>query len=365
MPAPAPSPAASPTAPAAARSARRTGGGAARRRALRLPVLATAVALLLSACGFAQGSSGPTVRVYSARTYGNEQAYQRFTQETGIGVQFLSGSDAELRERLQAEGRDTEADVYLTVDAANLSLAAEQGLLRPVASPVLERVVPAALRDPQGRWYGLSERARVILYNEDRVDPARLSTYAALDDPRWKGRLCLRTSTSAYTQSLVSSLIAHEGEDGARRVVQGWVDNEPQVLANDVEIIRTLAAGGCDVGVTNHYYLARELAKDPGLPVALFWPNQETTGVHVNISGAGVTADAPHPDLAQRFLEWLATSGQPLFVEGNYEYPVNREVPQPQVLESFGPYQRDRLNVGELGGHNAAAVRLLTQVGYR
>ncbi len=329
-------------------------------------VLAAGLAFVLSGCGLASGSSsGPTVRVFSARTYGNEEAYQRFRQETGIAVEILSGSDAELRERLQAEGEDTQADVYLTVDVANLALATRQDLLRPVASPALEQAVPATLRDPQGRWFGLSERARVVLYNKDRVEPSQLSTYDALGDPRWRGRLCLRTSTSAYTQSLVAALIAHEGEQGARRTVQGWMDNEPQILANDVEIIRTLAAGGCDVGVTNHYYLARELAKDPRLPVALSWPNQRTTGVHVNISGAGVTKNAPHPDLGQRFLEWLATSGQPLFVEGNYEYPVNPSVAQPELLKSFGPYTRDRLNVGELGAHNAAAVRVLTETGYR
>ncbi len=324
-----------------------------------------ALALLLSSCGIASGSGGEALPVYSARTYGTESAYTRFTEQTGIRVDFLNGSDAELRERLQAEGKDAAADVYLTVDVANLALATSQGLLQPVSSPVLDRAVPDTLRDPQGRWYGLTERARVIVYNKERVDPRTLSTYAALSDPRWKGRLCLRTSTSAYTQSLVASLIAHEGEAGARRTVQGWMDNAPQVLANDVEIIRTLAAGGCDVGITNHYYLARELAKDSALPVGLFWPDQRTTGVHVNISGAGVTASARRPDLARRFLEWLATDGQPLLVEGNYEYPVNRDVRPPALLDTFGTYRRDQLNVGEFGRHNADAVRLLTQVGYR
>ena len=327
--------------------------------------LAAGLVLLLSSCGLASGDSGPAVRVYSARTYGNEQAYQRFTQETGVRVEFLTGSDAELRERTQTEGKDSKADVYLTVDAANLSLATQQGLLRPVSSPALQKAVPSSLRDPQNRWFGVSERARVIVYNRDRVQPSALSTYAALSDPRWKGRLCLRTATSAYTQSLVASMIAHDGVEGARRTVQGWVGNSPQILANDVEILRTLAAGGCDVGITNHYYLARELAKNPALPVALFWPDQKTTGVHVNISGAGVTTHSPHPDLAQRFLEWLGTSGQPLFVEGNYEYPVNADVPLPDVLRGFGPYRRDQLNVGELGAHNAEAVRVLTAEGYR
>jgi iron(III) transport system substrate-binding protein len=323
------------------------------------------LALLLSGCGIALGDDGPAIQVYSARSYGAEQAYERFTEQTGIDVEFLNGNDAELRERLAAEGADTEADVYLTVDVANLALAAEQGLLQPVQSTALEQAVPAALRDPQDRWFGLSERARVIIYNEDAVRPEELSTYADLGDPRWKGRMCLRTSTSAYTQSLVASLIAHSGEEEARRAVEGWVANQPQILANDNEIVRTVGAGGCDIGVTNHYYVARERASDPDLGVGVFFPNQETTGTHVNISGAGVTRHADDVPEAVRFLEWLATEGQSLFVDGNFEYPVNRSVRPVEVLDGFGSFRRDELNVGELGRYNAEAVQILTDAGYR
>ena len=334
-------------------------------RPLAVGAALLALATLLSSCGIVAGTSGPTVRVYSARTYGSERAYEKFTDETGIDVEFLNGSDAELRERLQAEGADTKADVYLTVDAANLALATEQGLLRPITSPTLEKAVPGNLRDPQGRWFSLSERARAIVYNKDRVKPSDLSTYAALADSRWRGKLCMRTSTSAYTQSLVASFVAEDGSDGAQRIVDGWMQNSPQILANDVEILRTIAAGGCDVGITNHYYLARELAKDPKLPVAVAWPNQETTGTHVNVSGAGITTHAKAPAEAQRFLEWIATSGQSLFVEGNFEFPVNPEVELHPILQSFGTYRRDDLNVGELGQHNAEAVQVLTDAGYR
>jgi iron(III) transport system substrate-binding protein len=324
-----------------------------------------ALPVLLSGCGIVGGSDGPTIQVYSARTYGAEQAYERFTEQTGIEVEFLNGKDAELRERLEAEGADTEADVFMTVDAANLTLAAEAGLLQPVESPVLEQALPASHRDPQGRWFGLSERARAITYNTDKVDPSELSTYAALGEDRWQDRLCFRTSTSAYTQSLIAALIVNEGEQGARAVVDGWMANDPDILANDVEIVRTVAAGGCDVGITNHYYVARELAKDPDLPVGVFFPNQETTGTHVNISGAGVTQGADDVALATRFLEWLATDGQALFVDGNYEYPVNRSVELDPLLQDLGSFRRDELNVGELGQHNADAVQLLTDAGYR
>jgi iron(III) transport system substrate-binding protein len=334
---------------------------------VRSRVVLAAVPLLplLTACGIAVGSDGPAIQVYSARSYGAEQAYQRFTEETGIAVEFLNGNDAELRERLQAEGSDTKADVYLTVDVANLALAAEQDLLQPVDSSSLEEVVPANLRDPQDRWFGLSERARVIIYNEDAVQPADLSTYAALGDPRWKDDLCLRTSTSAYTQSLVASMIAHGGKAAAEEAVQGWVDNDPQILANDNEIVRTVGAGGCDVGITNHYYVARERDRDPDLGVGVFFPNQSTTGTHVNISGAGVTRHADDVAGATRFLEWLATQGQSLFVDGNFEYPVNRSVQPVDALDELGGFERDSLNVGELGRYNADAVQLLTDAGYR
>jgi len=334
-------------------------------RSLVLPVALVGVSLTASGCGITSGLGDEALQVYSARSYGAEEAYRTFTEDTGIEVEFLNGNDAELRERLSAEGEDSPADVYLTVDVANLSLAAEQDLLQPLDSPELEEAVPASLRDPEGRWYGLSERARVIIYDEDQVDPSQLSTYAALGDPQWRGELCLRTSTSAYTQSLVASMIAHDGVDAAAEVVEGWMANDPEILANDNEIVRTVGAGGCAVGVTNHYYVARERAADPDLGVGVFFPDQSGNGTHVNISGAGVTRYADDVPQAQRFLEWLATEGQSLFVDGNFEYPVNRSVEPVEVLGQLGDFRRDELNVGELGAHNADAVQLLTDAGYR
>ena len=337
-------------------------------RSRRAAVAGLVLLPVVTGCGITSSSSdegGPAVQVYSARSYGAEEAYERFEQETGIRVEFLNGNDAELRERLEAEGADSPADVYMTVDVANLSLAAEQELLQPVQSTELEQAVPASLRDPQDRWYGLSERARVVIYDEDQVDPAELSTYASLGDPKWKGELCLRTSTSAYTQSLVASLIAHDGPETAAEVVEGWMANDPEIFANDNEIVRTVGAGGCAVGVTNHYYVARELAEDPDLGVGVFFPDQSGNGTHVNISGAGVTRYADDVPQAQRFLEWLATDGQSLFVDGNFEYPVNRSVEPVDVLGGLGDFRRDELNVGELGDHNADAVQVLTDAGYR
>ena len=337
----------------------------ARRRRTATALLAGVLPVLVASCGVSTADDdADTLRVYSARTYGAEQAYERFTEDTGIRVSFLNGSDAELRERLQTEGADTAADVFMTTDVANLALAAEQDLFAPLDSPELEGAVPASLRDPQDRWFALSVRARALLFNTDEVQPDELSSYAALGEPQWKGRLCLRGSSSSYTQSLVASFIAHEGTERAKEIVEGWMANDPQIFNNDVEVVRTIAEGGCDVGITNHYYVARELDEDADFPVGIVWP-QEPHGVHVNISGAGVTKHADNPDLAKTFLEWLATEGQSLFVDGNFEYPVNPDVQPVDVLAGLGEYRTDELNVGELGRYNADAVRIMTEAGYR
>lgn len=328
--------------------------------------MALAASTTVAGCAFGVGSGGDegTVRVFSARTYGQEAAFERFVEDTGIEVEFLNGGDAELRERLEAEGEDTQADVYLTVDAANLRIAADEGLLRPLSSSTLRQAVPAELRDPDGRWFGLALRSRTFVYHPDRVDPEELTTYEALAEPQWRDRVCMRGATSPYTQSLVASLVAHHGEEGALRIVRGWVDNGVEIINNDVEILDTVAEGGCDVGLTNHYYLAREQAEDPDFPVRLAWANQDTTGAHVNISGGGVTRHADSPEAARRFLEWLATRGQRSFVEESKEYPVNPDTALSPVLREFGDFRRDSLNVGRLGPLNDDAVRLMREAGY-
>jgi iron(III) transport system substrate-binding protein len=319
----------------------------------------------LGACS--AGDGGETVRIYSGRHYDLEEAFTRFSDETGISVEFLTGGDGELRERIAAEGEDTQADVYLTVDAGNLAIAAEQGLFAPLDSPVLEGAVPAALRDPDDQWFGLTVRARTIVYSTDRMQLADApTTYEELADPEWDGRLCLRDSTNVYTQSLVASLIATHGEERAREIVAGWADNA-EILPNDVLILESIAEGLCDVGVTNHYYLARLLEEDPDLPVGLVWANQDDRGTHVNISGGGVTTYADDPELAQQLLEWLATDGQSAFVDGNHEYPVNPDVePEALIAAAFGTtFVRDPLDAATFGALNADAVRLMDEVGYR
>jgi iron(III) transport system substrate-binding protein len=336
---------------------------------MRRPVLASICAstLLLTGCGIASGDDSGTVRVYSGRHYDLEQAFNDFAEETGISVEFLYGGDAELRERIAAEGEDTPADVYLTVDAGNLWRAAEDGLLAALDSTTLQEAVPEGLRDPEGRWFGLSLRARTIMYNPDRVSPSEfdpVDTYAGLTDPKWDGRLCMRNSTNDYTQSLVASLIAEHGEQGARDIVAGWVANRVTILNNDVQILENLDAGGCDVGITNHYYLARLQEENPDLSVEPFWANQEGTGVHVNISGAGVIASSDNPDLAQQLIEWLATTGQHSFVDGNHEFPVNPEVDPEPLIAGFGEFTYQPIDARAYGDLNAQAVQLMNEVGY-
>lgn len=332
----------------------------------RVLLLLAAVAILLTGCGVVDSISGgeSVVRVYSGRHYDLEVAFEEFAAETDISVEFLYGGDSELRERLQTEGDETLADVFMTVDATNLELAADDDLLQPLASDTMSGAVPDNLGHPDRLWVGLSKRVRTIMYHPDRVAPSELSTYEDLADPRWEGRLCMRNSTNVYTQSLVASLIANHGYDEALAVVEGWVANEVDIMSNDIQILETIAAGGCDVGITNHYYLARLLEDDPDFPVVPFWANQDGRGVHVNVSGAGVTTAADDPDLASDLIEWLATDGQEAFVYGNHEYPVNPDVEPPPLVREWGTFKEDQLNAAEFASLNADAIRLMNGAGY-
>jgi iron(III) transport system substrate-binding protein len=323
--------------------------------------------LLLGSCGSGSGDEN-TVRVYSGRHYDLEQAFEQFTEETGIKVEFQFGNDAELREKIEAEGEDTVADAYITVDAGNLVAGAEQGIFQPIESELLDDVIPPVLRDPENRWFGLAVRARSIVYNPDEVDPSELSTYADLADPKWDGRLCLRNSSGGYQQSLVAGLIGELGEAEARRIVQGWLDNA-ELLENDVLVLDAIAAGRCDVGITNHYYLARKYDDDPDFPVRMFWADQgpAESGVHVNISGGGVTRHADRPELARRLIEWLATDGQAALTHGNHEYPANTDVLADELVQDrFGvDFTRSALAAAEMGALNPQAVALMNELGYR
>jgi len=327
-------------------------------RASLTAVTVLAAALLAAGCS---GDDGETLTVYSGRHYGIETAFEEFEDSAGINVEFLTGNDAELRERIAAEGEDTEADVYLTVDAGNLWAAAEEGIFQPLESAVLADAIPEELRDADNRWFGLAVRARTIVYNTDLVDEADVpSTYEELADEEYAGRLCLRNANNDYQQSLVASMIAADGEDAVVEVLKGWAHNA-EIFANDVALLDAMAAGACEIGVVNHYYLARLLEEHPDAPIALKWAEQDGRGVHINISGGGVTRYADDIPLAQQFLEWLATDGQDTLVADNHEYPANPAVAaEPLIAETFGTdFVRDQLRADVLGSLNADAVRAM------
>ena len=311
--------------------------------------------------------SDPVIVYSSRQEYLIKPLFDRFTEETGIEVQYQTGEEGPLIARLQAEGEATFADVLYTVDAGNLWSAADKGLLASVDSTLLNQNIPEHLREPQGRWFGLSVRARTIVYAKDRVDPGELSTYSALTDPKWKGRLCLRTSKEVYNISLVATMIERLGEEATQNIIEGWVENlAAPVFSSDTLVIEAIAAGQCDVGLVNSYYLGRKQVDDENYPVALYWANQETSGTHVNISGAGITRYAKNPEGAQRLLEWLSTEEpQIMFSELNLEIPANPSVPSAEQVAAWGGFIQDNINVEAAGRLQAVAVMLMDRADYR
>ncbi|MFK8032232.1 MAG: extracellular solute-binding protein [Gammaproteobacteria bacterium] len=305
--------------------------------------------------------------VYSSR---NEQLikplFETYTAQTGIEIEFITDKEGPLIQRLKAEGAATPADLLLTVDAGNLWFAQQQNLLQPVQSSVLDGAVPDHLRDPDGHWYALSVRARTIVYHPERVEETKLSTYEALADDEWKGRLCLRTSKKVYNQSLVAMMIATKGEAATEAVVRGWIDNlAAPVFSSDTKLIEAIAAGQCDVGIVNTYYLGRLVAKDPGYPVKLFFANQATEGVHVNVSGIGVTAESKRVPQAIHLIEWLATGeAQEQFAGVNIEFPLLPSTKVADLVAQWGTFKPQLINVSRAGELQTAAVKLMDRAGY-
>lgn len=323
--------------------------------------------LLATALAFPAYAADELV-VYSARKeHLVKPLFDAYTQQTGVEIKYITDKAGPLLARLEAEGDRSPADMLITVDAGNLWHAAQTGVLGKVDSATLNSNVPAHLRDADGRWFGLSVRARTIVYSTERVQPGELSSYAALGGPAFKGRLCLRTSKKVYNQSLVASLIARHGEAEAERIVRSWVANlAVPPFSNDTKTMKAVAAGKCDVSIVNTYYYGRLMNKSPDLKLAIFWPNQDSTGVHVNVSGAGITAHAPHRAQAIKFLEWLSSDeAQAMFAGLNYEYPVNDKVAIDPVARAWGEFKPDDLPVAKFGEYQAAAVRLMDRAGYK
>lgn len=318
-------------------------------------------------------STGRQLNLYSARHYDTDDAlYQSFTDRTGIQVNLVEAEADQLIERIKSEGANSPADILVTVDAGRLWRAQQDNLLEPVTSTVLTQAVPANLRDPDGHWFGLSKRARVIMYSKDRVNPSELSTYEDLADPKWRGRLLVRSSTHVYNQSLTGAILAARGaqetEEWARGVVANFA-RPPE--GNDTAQIQAVAAGQGDIAITNTYYLARLMkSENPeeraiAEQVGAFFPNQRDRGTHINISGGGVLRTSRNKEAAVQFLEHMVSrEAQQIFAMGNNEYPVVPETPVDSVVQSLGQFKEDSLNAAVFGRNNSEALQIMDRAGW-
>jgi len=335
-------------------------------------IVATALGGLGSAATAAAGEQ--VLNLYTSRHYQSDEAlYAGFAKATGIKIKRIEGKGDVLIERIKSEGANSPADVLITADAGRLWRAEQAGLLRPLRSAVLETRIPARLRHPDGMWFGFSQRARLIFYDKARFKAGEIETYEDLANPKWRGEVCIRSSSNIYNLSLLGSMIAADGEAAAEAWAKGVVANfarSPQ--GGDTDQIRAVAAGECGIAVANSYYYARLLrsSKDSdraaAQAVGVVFPNQKGRGTHVNISGGGILKAAPHPDIAARFLEYLASDeAQRIFSNGNNEYPVVATVAPNATLVALGKFKADTLNVANLGKNQPLAQRIFDRAGWQ
>ena len=338
--------------------------------------LAVATALTIGGLVWSLGSQAeePELNLYTSRHYQTDEAlYERFTELTGIKINRLEGKGDQLIERIRSEDVNSPADILITVDAGRLWRAEQAGLFQPVESAVLAEKVPAHLRHPDGLWFGFSTRARLIYYNKGEVAADAISTYEDLADPRWAGRVCIRSSGNIYNQSLLGAMIAADGEADAEGWAQGVVSNFARnPTGGDTDQIRSVAAGECGLAVANSYYFARLMKSDKAEDkavvenVGVIFPNQDGRGAHVNVSGAGVLKHAPHPEAAVKFLEYLVSEdAQHYFADGNNEYPVVNGVAANSTLEMLGSFKADPVNVSVLGQNQPKAQKIFDRVGWQ
>jgi iron(III) transport system substrate-binding protein len=314
------------------------------------------------------------VNLYSARHYNTDEAlYSEFTKLTGIVVKRVDAEPDPLIERMKAEGANSPADVFLSVDAGRIEAARGFGLLQPIKSAVIEGAVPANLRDPDGHWFGFSTRARVIMYNKDKVKPGDIARYEDLADPKWKGRVLTRSSTNVYSQSLTGSVLAANGADKTEAWCKGVVANLARApKGGDTDQIRAMAAGEGDVALANTYYLGKIIRQNKPEDAALIakvgvlFPNQADRGAHVNISGGGLTASAKNKENAIKFLEYLVSaSAQAYFAAGNDEYPVVAGIAPPSSIMGLGAFKADQINAGVFARNNAEGLKIMDRAGWK
>jgi iron(III) transport system substrate-binding protein len=319
------------------------------RRALLATVIGGTVLLVAAFVGVVlatSGSSSDSLVLYSARShYGEEKPFEDFAKKTGTDLTIRGGDASELYERLKAEGKDTPADVLITVDAANLWRAQHAGFIRS--------------------WKPLTLRARTIMRSTERVGPNDVTTYEGLGDPRWKGKLCLRSGTSEYNLSFVADHLAKDGRAATEAMLRRWLANDPKILPSDTDVLDAIKDGDCDVGLTNSYYLGRELADDPDFPVAPVWADQNGRGTQVNLSGLGVVTSSDKKPEAEELIKFLREpSQQELFARNNHEYPAVSGVKPDPVMARFGTFKRDMIDVAGAGPRLAEALTLMDEVGW-
>lgn len=315
------------------------------------------------------------INVYTHRHYATDKKLnEMFTKETGIKVKIVKGKSSQLLKRLEIEGEYSPADVLVTVDAGRLEIAKSKGLLQSITSEKLNKAIPEHLRDPDGMWYGLTKRARVIVYSKDRVDPKELSTYEDLANPKWKGRIAIRSSNNVYNQSLLASIIAHDGEEKALEWANAVVENlARKPKGNDKDQAKAIAAGIADIAIMNTYYIGRMAANNKDLSeqeiskqIGIFFPNQDGRGTHINISGIGVAKYSKNKENAIKYIEFLASKkAQAIYVQENFEYPVLEGVKPSELIESWGKFKEDSLPMNTLGELNSKAVKVFDKAGWR
>jgi iron(III) transport system substrate-binding protein len=352
------------------------------------PIFASALLIVgLAGCGASQGNSktgteaekpaetkNEVVNIYTARHYeADDQVYKDFTEETGIKVNVVKAEAEELIERLKREGESTEADLFITVDGGVLANAKQNDILQPVTSDTVNKNVPENLRDPEDYWVGMSTRARVIVYSKDRVTPNQLSTYEDLTNEKWKGKVLARSSTSLYNQSLLASFIELNGEEKAEQWAQGIVNNfARQPDGGDRDQAKAIAAGTGDLAIMNTYYVGLLAnSEDPeevkvAESIGVFYPNQETNGTHVNISGISLTKHSKNKENAIKLIEYITSvEAQEYLSANNFEFPVNPEAKKPELLESWGEFKMQELNFDTLSEHNAKAIGIFNKTGWK
>ena len=313
------------------------------------------------------------ITLYTHRHYESDKVvFEKFEQETGIKINVVKASADELIQKLESEGKQSPADLLLTVDAGRLVRAKNKGLLQSVNSKVLDSTIPSYLKDEENKWFGLTKRARIIAYSKERVQPEELTTYEALTESKWKDKILIRASNNIYNQSLLASIIANNGKTAAKTWAEGMVTNFARVpKGNDRDQIKAILAGEGDLAIVNTYYIGKLLnSKNPvevnaANAVGLFFPNQDNRGTHINISGIGVTKYAPNKANAIKFIEYLVSKEvQEIFAQTNYEYPVNALANTSELLTSWGNFKEDHLPLAKLGELNKAAVITFDEVAW-